>query len=650
MIVKYPKGYMNKDEVLIDFLKGLRVAINNATVYFKEHPYYINSVKALKQKIDALHYFISPIQINATAQSLFIDGRYWEKSSWYVELAQIFHHRKIKSIRIDKGVTIAELIEFLSKVALPAKEILRQGGISRLLNQYPHPHILIDELDYSQLLTSEGEEVKDIWVYLFGEVVERRDEHKIKEFVDNFEGIASKFKLKDLLEDEELRKNLYNFLFYLKENRKEDFTRCIQVLFRSIGRYKDVIDEEVIKMGLFFKDLNEEEFANLLWEEILDNEDFDALTLNLFLRLAGEEKGKEISSSLAQRVSQTQNLSKNYKALKRIQDLLSEPKSKFIPETYQYALTLILKNISFEEKIFFDRDLLRANYRIILLNLLNEEKDAQKISLILERLLNEWSEISKEKDLEYLKNLWMVLKKIEKTGFSDNSFFKDLEKRFSEFIENTVWEEALTPEFFYFVDSLDKVSFDMDFYLNKIFIENKLSPYGLKLFLRFFSQDLSRFYQNLIQKKSEIEFLGNMIGALKMVNLPVCLEVLKYIFSIADEFIKVEVLKAMQELTQIDKEFLFSILKTKDIFLKKEAIAVLIKKEQTKDEAIKELISIPSPLGIRNKIILQNLEIIEELRLSEAFDYIVSLSKRRFFWNRNVRNKAKEILRNWDVK
>ncbi|MCM8801546.1 MAG: hypothetical protein NC912_06070, partial [Candidatus Omnitrophica bacterium] len=71
---------------------------------------------------------------------------------------------------------------------------------------------------------------------------------------------------------------------------------------------------------------------------------------------------------------------------------------------------------------------------------------------------------------------------------------------------------------------------------------------------------------------------------------------------------------------------------------------------QIKDEIIKRFINIASPLGIRNKIILQNLEIIEELRLIEAIDYIVSLSKRRFFWNRNVRNKAKEILRNWNVK
>ncbi|MCM8800888.1 MAG: hypothetical protein NC912_02580, partial [Candidatus Omnitrophica bacterium] len=611
---------MNKDEVLIDFLKGLRVAINNATVYFKEHPYYINSVKALKQKIDALHHFMSPIQINVTPQSLFVDGRYWEKSSWFVELAQIFHYRKIKSICINKEVSVEELIEFLTKVALPAREILRQGGINRLLNQYPHPHILIDELDYSQLLTSEGEEVKDIWVYLFKEVAEKGIDHQIKELVDNFREIITKFKIKDLIEDEGVRKNLYNFLSYLNEKKKEDFIRCIQILFRYIGRHKDLTDKEINKMGLFFKDLNEKEFANLLWQEILDNEDFDILTLNLFIKLAGEEKNKEISSSLTQELSQKQGLSKNYETGKRIRDLLSEPRIKFISETYQHALRLILKHISFEEKIFFDRDLIKANYRLILLNLLNLEKDKQRIDLILERLLNEWTEISKERDLRYLKNLWGVLKKIKNEGFVDSTRFKDLDKRFCEFIENTVWEENLTPEFIYFVDSLDKISFDMDFYLDKIFVKKILTPYGLRLFLRFFSQDLTRFYQHLAQRRYEIEFLGRIIETLKMNDLPVSLEVLKYIFSISDKLIKVEVLKAMQELTQIDKEFLLSILDTKDIFLKKEALAILIKIDQIKDEIIKRFINIASPLGIRNKIILQNLEIIEELRLIEAID------------------------------
>jgi len=47
---------------------------------------------------------------------------------------------------------------------------------------------------------------------------------------------------------------------------------------------------------------------------------------------------------------------------------------------------------------------------------------------------------------------------------------------------------------------------------------------------------------------------------------------------------------------------------------------------------------------LNNQLILENIMIIQELKITQAGEYLISLSKRRFFWNRQLRKKALEAL------
>jgi hypothetical protein len=44
---------------------------------------------------------------------------------------------------------------------------------------------------------------------------------------------------------------------------------------------------------------------------------------------------------------------------------------------------------------------------------------------------------------------------------------------------------------------------------------------------------------------------------------------------------------------------------------------------------------------------MENILVVEELNAREARDYLVILSKRRFFWNRQLRDKARQVLESW---
>ncbi len=71
---------------------------------------------------------------------------------------------------------------------------------------------------------------------------------------------------------------------------------------------------------------------------------------------------------------------------------------------------------------------------------------------------------------------------------------------------------------------------------------------------------------------------------------------------------------------------------------------------ETRKIALDNLLYIPSPWGKKNKLIMENIMVIEEIELKEAEDYLVTLSKRRFFWNRNLRKKASGVLEKWHVR
>lgn len=75
---------MNKEEAIEGFIKGLRIAFNNALAYPKNHPYLVKSVEEFSLTIQELLHFINPIELDIAPDSLFIDERYWAKLETYV--------------------------------------------------------------------------------------------------------------------------------------------------------------------------------------------------------------------------------------------------------------------------------------------------------------------------------------------------------------------------------------------------------------------------------------------------------------------------------------------------------------------------------------------------------------------------------------
>lgn len=634
---------MNKEEALGEFLKGLRIVLNNALAYNKDHPYFRKSAETFKEKVDALFPFLNPIKINIAPDSLFIDGVAFEKLALYVDLATMFHMRKIKTIQIRQGLGLDELIDFLSSIALPVKEILKKGGLGEILKD-KEAHVYVEDLDYSSLLQTQGEESKDIWVYLFNQVIAKDDAEKAGDFANNFESIISRFRAKELFEDDDLRQAVFNFLNYLKEKGKGRFYNCVRGLFKLALRDGNIpLDEKLDKVKIFLQDFDNKELADILFEEISEEEGFNFLSFKVFSQLIGTDKHKEIAPILEGKVKDSEVLKNNPKIRKKLKELFSLSDPSYATSFYRNIFYSISEGAELEEDMLADFENAEDNYHFILLNLFENEKGKEKSSLVSRQLLKECNNSVEKGNVEYLKRLRCILdKKSEEEGaLTDASL--DLDRCISNFVESSCFENNVKG-IEELIATLKKSYSGLDSYLDKIFNEAKVNAFSLRLFLRFFPDKLDLFYQNLEKKRADLDFLAKMINSLEKLDTPLVLEIFKKIFSFSNNLIKIEILKSMQNLRAFDEKFLLSILETGEAFLKKEALLILSREQNVLERALDKLLSIKSPWGKKNKIIMENITVIEELKLRSAQEYLFALTKRPFFWNSNIRKRAKEAL------
>ncbi len=640
---------MSKEESLKDFLNTLKISFKNASMYGVEHPAFSESVNRLKEKSDKLFEFVIPISLGFTSRSVFFDGSYWEKLQLYQEIARIFHFRKLKSIEIIEGVDIGELVHFISKISTSPKDVIKNGGPNKLLDKEELPHISFEELDYSELLKGTGEEIKDIWVILTQEALETQNEEKIQELADSFEKVIKAFETEDIVESNELIETLAGFFAQLEKIDSKKYRECAKEFVQTMMRNRKSISEEGIQnLQKIASKFREKDMAATCWEEILTDDKFDALNFNIFTRLVEKEKHEGVAHFIANIFRKNESLQSTPKVTAKMEELLSESSSPMISEIYRNTLATLLKEITFKEELTLQNDILSTNYRFMLINLIEREENEEELVMLLQKFLGEWEELTEKKDYECLKAIYDTVKE-KKEVLSQESVYKELDNQIIGFIEKEILKGELSYYFDYFINTFQRSTLDVNVYLEKIFTDGNITPYSLGAFFKFFKEYLFYFNINLEQYSSDSQLIKKMIESLRLIDSTISLVTLKNIYPLGDKRVKVDVLLAMQNLTEYDAKFLLPILKEKDLRLKAEAFIILIRNEDNRENILKKLLSIPSLFGIKNKPLLENMKIIEQKEVKEAKPYLQSLSERKNFWNRKIRAHSKRILEKWNA-
>jgi hypothetical protein len=638
---------MNKEETLKDFLNTLKISFKNASIYGADHPAFSNSIVRLKQRIEMLFKFFIPITLGFTSRSVYMDGRFWEKGQLFLELAKIFHFRKLKSIEIHEGVTDDELVYFITQLSISPRDIIKRGGPNKILEEDELLHLNFEELDYSELLKGEGEEIKEIWLVLLQEALETKDDQKILELADSFEKVIKAFDLKEIIESDDVVEAMSEFFSYLEKLEPEKFQECAKEFVRTIMRHRTILeDPERVKLEKIAQNFKEKDLASTIWEEILTDEHFDSLNFNIFSTLIQQDKQEGISHFMANIFRKSEPLRSNPKITNKMEELLSDSSSPMISEIYRNTLATLLKEISFKEELAFREDVLSMNYRFMLLNLLEKEKNPIEIMALLKMIFEEWDNISQQKDYEFLKAVYDILKSKKDELSKDPDYIK-MNNKIVNFIERRILEGELSFYFEFFVNSIDKSTFDVNVYLDRLFTDGNVTPYTVKAFFNFFKEYLFYFNLNLDKYFSDIKLIYKLISSLGMIDSAISHVTLKTIFQSGERGTKIKVLQAMQNLSTYDNKFLLPILKSKDFQLKSEVFVILMCDENVKDEILQKLFSIPSPFGLRNKRLHENLTLVEKKEVQAAKPYLIALGERKHIWNKKLRQRAKRILEKW---
>jgi hypothetical protein len=478
----------------------------------------------------------------------------------------------------------------------------------------------------------------------------REDQERLDQVAESFEKIAGQLTPEDFTESEGLPVNLGKLMSYMKKAQEERFHACAKVLVKTFTKNKKMAQATKLeKFRVIFSEIGEEDFASTLWEEIVTDADFDALSFSIFSRLTEKDKQGQIASRLNEEARKDDKLMTSAELREKIKALLSGTSSPFISEIYRETLSSLLQDVSFQKELVLSRDQLSRNYRFLLLNLFDEASNKDNKRAFLTKILEEWEEIKRTGDFEYLKCLSVALQDKDEE-FSSDALTVKTKKLIADYVEKTILEGKTSPYLEYFLDVLDHSTLGVNSYLKGIFTDQRVSPSILQFFFTFFSDSMLHFFTNLEEKSSDSKFLDRMTESLKSINSPLSLKTLTTVYGLGNNYIKLKVLRAMQHLSPYDEDFLMEILGKGSPPLKREALLNLVKREATRDKALESLFSIPSTLGIKNRLLRKHIKIVEETNLAEARDYIVSLSQKRHLWNKKLRKEAKKVLEKLDVR
>ena len=393
---------------------------------------------------------------------------------------------------------------------------------------------------------------------------------------------------------------MYSFLDYLKTNDVERFDKCAKSFLKTLMKDNTIAkDNRLDSIKMFFEGLSKDFFSEAIWELIAESGEGESLNFSTFFSLVDEITHQDIASELQKKLHDTQLLSSNPHARKKLYDLILAEENSLIQPIYRKSLKLLTE----EEQagsLSFDRDQIISNYYYAILNLLSAETHKEKLSLIASRLSKDAKVMIREQNIEFLNLLFVISNKKISEDVSVGAVFGDFLRRISVFTENSIFEMEDPGRIMVLADKLRGSLLGIDFYMEKIFEEGKINSHILNLMFKLFPSDLDYFLDNLEKRKSDIDFLSRLIKAVPAVNPAVGLEVLKKIYYSSSTIIKIEALKAMENFNLRDEAFLLSILESDEATFKKEALKQLMKTEEMKKTALDALFVMPNYFGSKN--------------------------------------------------
>ncbi|MFC1548611.1 HEAT repeat domain-containing protein [Candidatus Omnitrophota bacterium] len=363
-------------ELYDQIVRAFNLAIKNSALYTFDHPLCKSSIDNFKATLGKWFAAKEKLELGVSQDNIFFNGQtIKEGDSRYTEIAEYLHQRGIIALTFVDGITMDELLEFFGFIKNDRRAVREKGGV--LKNISSTPHLIIREIDYSELLkkgkkepTTEEEEV---WQSLF-KVVEQGDEGELPEskmeFLEGFfddtkesarvlnkvykEAVNS---LQDDATVKEVQETVGKVCRYFEKHAKPEAKKMKVKLIEVVSQLhpdlvnmlfeKTVINDEDFDLAEeITEDFSDSYIAGFI-EDLISNEDtFNENLLKVFDKLApGTEKADNIVSMVAdklfsKRVLNPVALSKMQMSIKEI--FTSHPESSFMNQMHKITVDAVV--------------------------------------------------------------------------------------------------------------------------------------------------------------------------------------------------------------------------------------------------------------------------------------------------------------------
>lgn len=397
------------------------------------------------------------------------------------------------------------------------------------------------------------------------------------------------------------------------------------------------------RLSALFDNFDEETLAASLAEIFREDPLFDSVKLSCWFRLTKTKK-QGLLATFFERQLESKLFSGSVSFYRqKLTSLIQGYSTNPYPFPYYQAFLSLLEKLPAEERVRLSREELWKHEITLCLFLAQEEKRPEEVIPQFELLTRSLTRMIEARAFFLLKSFHRFL--VERANLlSSHEDYPGTLRRLTGFVEELILAEEDFPEKDYFVASLKKSALGVNYYLEKIFGEGRVSPAILQLFFRLFREHIFYFDINLEEKAKDRAFLEKMIAALSGVDSPASFVVLKNIFNLGDASLRSQALQAMALISTLDENFLWPHFLKPPLSWQREALLLLRKKPPALEKALNLLFNQPSPFGLNNRRLVEAANLVGEIGVIEARPYLYLLAGRRFFWNRRLRQAARQAL------
>jgi hypothetical protein len=626
---------------------ALKIAFKTASIYAPDHPAFLKGADDLQSKLEVLLSQNPLLTIKFTPRALYVDAIFWDKDRLAADLSRLFHLRKIRSLKFLAGITPSEIRTFTALITRTVEELIHQGGLLSILKKENFAHITAEELDYTELLAGEGEEIRDLWPYLLMEAAEAEDPAKLALCAKRLQEGQAPLDTETILASDDVQKSLLKLLRYIKETGPEREQACAKNLVKSlVAGTKVPSGEKLEKLRRLVNEIRPEDLASTLWEEVVADPGFNATGLGIFSQIVSRNRQPGVSSALQGLFQSDNPANRRPETREKILALLSETSGPYVSTIYRRTLSDLLRNMTFEEKQTFDQAGMERHFRYLLLNILDRDNDPEPFLWTLDQIGKEWSRIAEAKDSGFLRDYLTVLRDKEST-MSEHPAYRSSLITLLLYLEDLILEGFEEPEFEEILPRMKDSARGSEVILDRIFEARIATPTLIRFYFRMFSDNLGPLKERIQLRAADEALLKSFAGVLAAIDSRTSFETLKLLYQAGGPEVKLKVLISLGSMTEFDEAFLFSVLRSDDLRLRAEAIVLLGRTDRTRHVAFKRLFAAESPFGFKNRSILRDLRIVEERNLRNAEPYVRGLLGRSGFWNKRLRQTAERLLEAW---